>query len=552
MTAAPAKPPASAPERAFRLRGLVIDPRIGEMAGPGGREQVDPKVMAVMRVLAAHAGDLVTRDQLLLQVWSNVPVTDDAVSRCIYQLRSHLARASGDPAARKLIETLPKRGYRLTMPVEPVASAPATAGPAALGRHRRVLRWRPVALIAILAFTAVSAITVSTRVGAPLASLLLQGETSHNLQAREQYLKGRHFYDRRADRDLERAERHFRAAVEIDPDHARAWAGLAAIYFHRSVQDLDSGDYARMRHAVERALAADPEDSEVQFRAARAYQFLGDREQADHHWARAIELGADDPLILSAAAGDLLDAGRWEEAIALQRRAINLDPLAPIYRYNLAFMLLGSGDAQAARTALVELQEIAPSAVRPYDRALVAVANGRNHEALAIMDGAPGMDTLERNHILALAGRAVDRSVEAEQALAALVADASWLSKLQAADVYANAGRFDEAFRMLDSAHNAARTDNAVSTCLLKARALGLLYAHKMRADRRFDAWLARVDASSRDRPRLASTWLEPRVDDLRCRRTRVSDLSSSLDSPMSDSLPDQLLKIGVATEKQA
>src|SRR5688500_6864448 len=97
----------------LRLGDFMVDPAAGEMVGPAGREQLDPKVMQVLVVLARHAGEVVPRQALLEAVWPGVVVGEDVVSRCIYQLRRHLRQAGGDERHAAMVETLPKRGYRL-------------------------------------------------------------------------------------------------------------------------------------------------------------------------------------------------------------------------------------------------------------------------------------------------------------------------------------------------------------------------------------------------------------------------------------------------------
>ncbi|GAB3383918.1 winged helix-turn-helix domain-containing protein [Lysobacter fragariae] len=99
--------------QSHRLGDFEVDPAAGEVSGPAGREQLDPKVMQVLLVLAQQAGHVVTRQELLEKVWPGVVVGDDVVSRCIYQLRRHLRQAGGDERHAAMVETLPKRGYRL-------------------------------------------------------------------------------------------------------------------------------------------------------------------------------------------------------------------------------------------------------------------------------------------------------------------------------------------------------------------------------------------------------------------------------------------------------
>jgi TolB-like protein/DNA-binding winged helix-turn-helix (wHTH) protein/thioredoxin-like negative regulator of GroEL len=110
----------------FRLGELQVDLQAGEVTGPGGRVQLDPKVMGVLGFLADRAGKVVPREDLISRLWPDVVVTDDALSRCLYDLRRQLAVAGGTDEYRALIETLPKRGYRLNGIAEPVeATAPA-------------------------------------------------------------------------------------------------------------------------------------------------------------------------------------------------------------------------------------------------------------------------------------------------------------------------------------------------------------------------------------------------------------------------------------------
>jgi TolB-like protein/DNA-binding winged helix-turn-helix (wHTH) protein/Flp pilus assembly protein TadD len=135
----------------FCLGALRIDLSSGQVEGPGGRQQLDPKVAGVLAMLVRHAGSVVSREDLLARLWPNVVVTDDAVSRCVYELRRQLTLAGGGDEYRTLIETLPKRGYRLNGEPRPAVDAgaapepaPAPAPPPAALSTRRVARWTVV------------------------------------------------------------------------------------------------------------------------------------------------------------------------------------------------------------------------------------------------------------------------------------------------------------------------------------------------------------------------------------------------------------------------
>jgi TolB-like protein/DNA-binding winged helix-turn-helix (wHTH) protein/Tfp pilus assembly protein PilF len=87
--------------------------------------QIERKVMEVLVCLARSPGRVVTKDELVREVWDGRFVSDDVVWRSVRELR----RALGDETrAPRYIETIPRRGYRL---LAPVAEIPETAGPAA-------------------------------------------------------------------------------------------------------------------------------------------------------------------------------------------------------------------------------------------------------------------------------------------------------------------------------------------------------------------------------------------------------------------------------------
>jgi adenylate cyclase len=71
-----------------------------------------PKSFEVLRHLIRNAGRLVTKDELIKAAWPNVIVTDDSLTRCISEVRQAIADAD-----QKIIKTVPRRGYRFSIPV---------------------------------------------------------------------------------------------------------------------------------------------------------------------------------------------------------------------------------------------------------------------------------------------------------------------------------------------------------------------------------------------------------------------------------------------------
>jgi hypothetical protein len=75
--------------------------------------------MQVLVCLADHAGELVSKEQLMRAVWADTFVTDEVLTRCISELRKVF---SDDAKRPRFIETIPRSGYRLLQPVQPLES----------------------------------------------------------------------------------------------------------------------------------------------------------------------------------------------------------------------------------------------------------------------------------------------------------------------------------------------------------------------------------------------------------------------------------------------
>jgi DNA-binding winged helix-turn-helix (wHTH) protein len=139
MNTRPEPPREQALSQRFQLGALNVNPCAGEVSGPAGRRSLDPKVMAVLVVLTRHAGEVVSRADLISKLWPGVAVTDDALTRCIYVLRQQLSSAGGSNEYRSILETLPKRGYRLNSRVASLLAAAV--------RPSVTPRWRMPAIV---------------------------------------------------------------------------------------------------------------------------------------------------------------------------------------------------------------------------------------------------------------------------------------------------------------------------------------------------------------------------------------------------------------------
>jgi DNA-binding winged helix-turn-helix (wHTH) protein len=118
---------------------FFVDPAANELCRDNASVRVRPLLMDVLLRLAATPGDVVTREQLIADVWLRRMVNDEVLSRAIAELRTALGDDAKQP---RYIETLPKVGYRLIAAVATSAPVKAPARPR---------RWAAFAVVAIAA-----------------------------------------------------------------------------------------------------------------------------------------------------------------------------------------------------------------------------------------------------------------------------------------------------------------------------------------------------------------------------------------------------------------
>jgi TolB-like protein/cytochrome c-type biogenesis protein CcmH/NrfG len=88
----------------------------------GSEVHVEPQVFDLLRVLAESAGALVTREDLIERVWGGLNISDATIAARINAAR----RAAGDDGQRQaVIETVPRRGFRMVAEVRAEGAAPA-------------------------------------------------------------------------------------------------------------------------------------------------------------------------------------------------------------------------------------------------------------------------------------------------------------------------------------------------------------------------------------------------------------------------------------------
>jgi len=107
----------------FYLRDLLVDPVRGQVTGGTEKVHLPPKAMEVLLCLASSPGTLVTREALIEEVWGTGRGSQEALSHTVSEIRHALHDHPDHP---EYVQTLPKRGYRLIVDVEPVAADAST------------------------------------------------------------------------------------------------------------------------------------------------------------------------------------------------------------------------------------------------------------------------------------------------------------------------------------------------------------------------------------------------------------------------------------------
>jgi TolB-like protein/lipopolysaccharide biosynthesis regulator YciM len=165
---------------------------------------------------------------------------------------------------------------------------------------------------------------------------LIRRKPPSDLTAYEFYLLGMEAKHKVTKEGLDEGERLFRKALEIDPQLARAYVGLAAIYEYRLEFGLGTSvadNSAKQMEAARNAVRLDPNDGETQLVLGHAFAYQGMADQALEQFAKAEALAPNNADLLILIAWYLPQLGQPERAVKLIEKALQLNPNYP-YWYN--------------------------------------------------------------------------------------------------------------------------------------------------------------------------------------------------------------------------
>jgi tetratricopeptide (TPR) repeat protein len=164
-------------------------------------------------------------------------------------------------------------------------------------------------------------------------------------EAHDAYLRGRFFwFSENYDRSME----YFQKAIQLQPDYAAAWSGLADAYTVRAVAGISPPDEVtgKAEAAARKAVELDDSLPEAHNAIAAVYFFLGwDWKRADGESMRAIELSPNYAEARHLRSYILATMNRTDEALQEQRRSTELDPFARPWALGLVLIHMRQYDA---------------------------------------------------------------------------------------------------------------------------------------------------------------------------------------------------------------
>ncbi|HGM5492958.1 TPA: lysine decarboxylation/transport transcriptional activator CadC [Serratia fonticola] len=102
-------------EPVFRVGEWLITPADNRISRNGQQRTLEPRLIDMLQYFAQHPDVVLSRDELIDNIWKRNIVTNHVVTQCISELRKYLK--DGDKDGPEYIITVPKRGYKLTAPV---------------------------------------------------------------------------------------------------------------------------------------------------------------------------------------------------------------------------------------------------------------------------------------------------------------------------------------------------------------------------------------------------------------------------------------------------
>ncbi len=279
-----------------------------------------------------------------------------------------------------------------------------------------------------------------------------------NVEAYNDYLKGRYYFNRR---EATEAITEFERALARDPRYTDAYTGLADSYciygFYGGIPTLDA--FAKARVAAQKALELSPESADAHVSLALVEHYFGwDLEKEEAETRRAIQLAPKSAVAYSWLGLMLAFTDRTAEAFEMARRATEIEPFSANAQTNVGWAYFGARRFEEAIREFRRALHIDPNAPYPlWAIGLTYMQLARHSEAIASLEKAVDVTKHRQSHYVSLLGGAyagAGRRAEALDLLAELTDRASreYIAPFHLAFLHIPLGNADEAMSCLERA----------------------------------------------------------------------------------------------------
>jgi serine/threonine-protein kinase len=276
-------------------------------------------------------------------------------------------------------------------------------------------------------------------------------------RAYELYLKGRFQWNKRNAEGLYNAIELFNQAIEIDPQYALAYAGIADCY---NLLDIwanlpTSETFPRAKAAAQKALSIDDQLAEAHTSLAYAiHTYEWDWKAAEREYQRAIELNPNYATARQWYAEFLTAVGRFDEAEQQGKKALDLDPMSPIINAVVAWNFTMARRYDAAIQQGTRTTQLFPDFMPGHAYlGLALLESGRPREALGPLETArKQLDIVVVRTWLARAHHAAGDHAAALRMLRDIEHGRDYRPPYYMAALYAQVGELEKARREIERA----------------------------------------------------------------------------------------------------
>lgn len=359
-----------------------VSPLTGEIESSDRAVHLEPKVMEVLVVLAENAESVVLRDELLQRIWgARAAISDEPLTRCVAQLRQALGDSPRNP---RFIKTVPKRGYCLLVPAEPLTQPQPDQNERTRVPDRKSSPWTlPVGISGVAALLAVVGLVAwfayprasDSGVGS-IDPCDLESVEAPSMEvrvgARAACERGVELMNLRTSETIFNAMTRFREAVAIQPDYGSALVNLArAMVLYET--------YSEYPPLAEECWY-DENESDQQDCYDAAMRLL-DRRTRDAQYIEKYANGIRGYIYAKQR--------RWSDADGKFRLAAMDTPYdADMWQWN-SQLLASTGNIDGALTAIDRAYQLNPTSGVILDRyAVLLMWADRDDESIAMFDAA--------------------------------------------------------------------------------------------------------------------------------------------------------------------